>query len=87
MQGYYIKTAQTLCSAGLFPEESVEVFAVLLDLSPQELFEVIKAIDEEQLDCPLAVVLTISTLRQSLQHPSGRSTSRRSRMRPERQSQ
>ena len=30
---------------------------------------------------------TISTLRQSLQHPSGRYTSRRSRMRPERQSQ
>ena len=87
MKEYYIKAAQTLCGAGLFPEEFVEVFAVLVDQCPKEPFEVVKAIVEEQLGCPLAVVFTISTLRQSLQHPSGRCTSRRSRMRPERQSQ
>ena len=56
MKRYYIKTAQTLCGAGLLPEEFVEVFAVLLDQCPKEPFEVVKSIVEDQLGCLLAVV-------------------------------
>ena len=56
MKGYFIKAAQTLCCAGLFPEEFVEVFAVLLVLCPKEPYEVVKAIVEAQLGYLLAEV-------------------------------
>ena len=56
MKGYFIKAAQTLCCAGLIPEEFVEVFAVLMVLCRKEPFEVVKAIVEAQLGCLLAEV-------------------------------
>ncbi|CAJ1392756.1 unnamed protein product [Effrenium voratum] len=51
LKGYYIKAAQTLCGAGQFPPEFDEVFAVLLDQCPQEPYEVIASILEDQLGC------------------------------------
>jgi aarF domain-containing kinase len=51
MKGYYIKAAQTLCGAGLFPLEFNEAFGTLLDQCPREDFDVVKHIVEKQLGC------------------------------------
>lgn len=56
MKGYYIKAAQTLCGAGLFPPEFNEAFGVLLDQCPREPFSVVKKILEEELGHELSDV-------------------------------
>eukprot|EP00929_Paragymnodinium_shiwhaense_P014803 TRINITY_DN122766_c0_g1_i1.p1 TRINITY_DN122766_c0_g1~~TRINITY_DN122766_c0_g1_i1.p1 ORF type:complete len:566 (-),score=105.75 TRINITY_DN122766_c0_g1_i1:59-1756(-) len=48
LKGYYIKAAQTLCGAGLFPPEFDDVFAVLLDKCPPEGYDVVREIIEAE---------------------------------------
>jgi aarF domain-containing kinase len=54
MKGYYIKAAQTLCGAGLFPQEFNEAFGTLLDQCPREEFAVVKEIIEKELGCTMS---------------------------------
>jgi len=56
MKGYYIKAAQTLCGAGLFPKEFNDAFGVLLDQCPREPFSVVKKIIESELQCKVSDV-------------------------------
>jgi len=56
LKGYYIKAAQTLCGAGVFPDEFDDVFAVLLDQCPKEPFSVVKEIVESELGCPMGQI-------------------------------
>lgn len=56
MKGYYIKAAQTLCGAGMFPKEFDDVFAVLLDQCPSEPYEVVQKIVETELGCSMVEV-------------------------------
>ena len=82
VKGYYIKAAQTLCCASLFPEEFVKIFFFCCWICVQR--NPLRS-SKPSLKPSWAISWrwypTISILRQSLQHPSSRCASRRSRMR------
>lgn len=56
LKGYYIKAAQTLCGAGLFPKEFNDAFGVLLDQCPREPYSKVKRIIESELRCSISEV-------------------------------
>mmetsp|Transcript_43180 Transcript_43180/g.82871 ORF Transcript_43180/g.82871 Transcript_43180/m.82871 type:complete len:615 (-) Transcript_43180:280-2124(-) len=56
LKGYYIKAAQTLCGAGLFPQEFNEAFGVLLDQCPSEDFSVVTRTIEAEIRCKISDV-------------------------------